>query len=182
MGLAAAQARQPGVQGKSGQRANRGCHCQAVCGSMTHSAGPRSPCAGGRPDLNGTLGVGMPGFAGVLRPAGVIKEKFKGNNACRRCFSTWKRDCRMSAAPCLVQSSQSTPASFIMSRRITRHRSVSASCIIVRMLLRSVVEYASSISSSSLTVNFSFSIVLPLSVSRFFPVRLHQPAVRHATT
>lgn len=25
-----------------------------VCGSMTHSVGPRSPCAGGHPDLNGT--------------------------------------------------------------------------------------------------------------------------------
>ena len=70
-GLAAALARQPGVQGKSGRRANRGCHRQAVCGSMTHSAGPRSPCAGGRPDWNGTQGVGVPGIVGVLRPAGV---------------------------------------------------------------------------------------------------------------
>jgi len=38
---------------------------------MTYSAGPRSPCAGGRPDWNGTQGVGVPGFAGVLRCAGI---------------------------------------------------------------------------------------------------------------
>ncbi|MFS2832984.1 hypothetical protein [Bacteroides uniformis] len=38
-------------------------------------------------------------------------------------------------SPCHAQSSQSTPASFIMLRRIMRHRSVPASCIMVRMLL-----------------------------------------------
>ena len=47
---------------------------------MTHSAGPRSPCAGGRPDCNGTQGAGMPGIAGVLRLAALMKT-VKGESA-----------------------------------------------------------------------------------------------------
>ena len=112
----------------------------------------------------------------------TYKREVQGNNACHRYFSTWKGTAGCQQSPCHAQSSQSTPASSIMSRRITWHRSVSASCIMVRMLLRQVVEYASSISSSSWAVSCSFSIVLPLSVSRFFPVRFQRPADRHATT
>ncbi|WP_170935083.1 hypothetical protein [Prevotella sp. P3-122] len=45
---------------------------------MTHSAGPRSPCAGGRPDLNGIQGVGVPGSIGCPCDPPVLPKGYKG--------------------------------------------------------------------------------------------------------